>query len=126
VSTNILQSLARLQSPLGDSLKATMKHYTDVGTSRYELECSTRAFQTLLIVYLGQATTQSRQSAKLFSSRRNWDSPNPSPSGECAPPLVPGGGAHLLAIGGVGESQNSDEGTYCTLWYSVYIYNIYC
>ncbi len=28
----------------------------------------------------------SRQSAKLFSSRRNRDSPNPSPAGECAPP----------------------------------------
>ncbi len=22
----------------------------------------------------------------IFSSRRNWDSPNPSPAGECAPP----------------------------------------
>jgi hypothetical protein len=38
---------------------------------------------------------QSRQSAKLFSSRRNWDSPNPSPAGECAPPprFWRGGGA---------------------------------
>ncbi len=34
----------------------------------------------------------------LFASRRNWDSPNPSPAGECAPPpLVLGGGAHSLA-----------------------------
>ncbi len=32
-----------------------------------------------------------------FSSRQNWDSPNPSHAGECAPLLVPGGGAHLLA-----------------------------
>ncbi len=32
-----------------------------------------------------------------FSSRRNWDSPNPSPVGECAPPPVLGGGAHSLA-----------------------------
>ncbi len=24
-----------------------------------------------------------------FSSRRNWDSPNPSPAGECAPPPPP-------------------------------------
>ncbi len=23
----------------------------------------------------------------LFSSRRNWDSPTPSPAGECVPPL---------------------------------------
>jgi hypothetical protein len=52
-----------------------------------------------------------------FSSRRNWDSPNPSPSGECAPPPSPFGS------GGMGsgharrrergwESSNSDEGTY--------------
>ncbi len=41
-----------------------------------------------------------------FSSRRNWDSPNPSPAGECAPTaLVPGGGAHSLARKGVVESQ---------------------
>ncbi len=43
-----------------------------------------------------------------FSSRRNWDSPNPSPAaaGKCAPPrLVPGGGAHSLAREGVGESR---------------------
>ncbi len=58
-----------------------------------------------------------------FSSRRNWDPhpPNPSPEGECAPPLlVPGGGAprnmflggaHSLAREGW-ESPNSDEGTY--------------
>ncbi len=34
--------------------------------------------------------TQSRQSARLFSSRRNWDFPNPSLAGENALPLVPG------------------------------------
>jgi len=32
-----------------------------------------------------------------FSSRRNWDSPNPSVAGECGPPFVPGVGAHSLA-----------------------------
>jgi hypothetical protein len=51
---------------------------------------------------------QSRQSANLFSCRRNWDSPNPLPAGECASPLVPGGGAHS----GGWETSNSDEGTY--------------
>ncbi len=41
-----------------------------------------------------------------FSSRRNWDSPNPSPAGECAPlPPVLGGGAHSLAREWLGESQ---------------------
>ncbi len=50
-----------------------------------------------------------------FSSRRNWDSPNPSPAGECAPPPPPPGSG-----GRSWESPNSDEGTY-TLWYSLYI-----
>ncbi len=52
-------------------------------------------------VHVGWA--QSRQSAKLFSSRRNLDSPNPLPAGECAPPppLVTVGGAHSLAREGV-------------------------
>jgi hypothetical protein len=50
---------------------------------------------------------QSRQSAKLFLKSRNWDSPNPSPAGECAPspPPVFGGGEHSLAREGWGESQ---------------------
>jgi hypothetical protein len=46
------------------------------------------------------------QSAKLFSSRRNWDSPNPSPAGDCAPP--PGSGGRGTLAGereGLGESQ---------------------
>jgi hypothetical protein len=51
-----------------------------------------------------------------FSSRRNWDSPNPSPAGERAPPyLVRGGGAHSLTR--EWESPNSDEGTYTVVLY---------
>ncbi len=38
-----------------------------------------------------------------FSSRRNWDSPTPSPAGECAPPPL-----GKRRWGG----PNSDEGTY--------------
>ncbi len=41
-----------------------------------------------------------------FSSHWNWDSPTPSPPGECAPPpLVRGGGANSLAGDGLGGSQ---------------------
>ncbi len=45
---------------------------------------------------------QSRQSARLFLSRLNWDSPGPSTAGECfsIPPSFGsggGGGAHSLA-----------------------------
>ncbi len=59
------------------------------------------SLQSSLTVY-----TQSRQSAKRFSSRWNWDSPTPLAAGECAPPpFGPGGRAHLLAAKGVGESQ---------------------
>jgi hypothetical protein len=52
------------------------------------------------------------QSAKLFSSRRNWDSPNPSPAGECAPPPWFGGRGILAGERGGWESPNSDKGTY--------------
>ncbi len=48
---------------------------------------------------------QSRQSAGLFSSRRNWDFPNPSLAGENALPLVSGWVAHSVAREGVWESQ---------------------
>jgi hypothetical protein len=47
-----------------------------------------------------------RQSAKLFSSRRNWTPPTPYAQARMSPPPpVPGGGAHSLARAGVGESQ---------------------
>ncbi len=54
----------------------------------------------------GYSNAQSRQSAKLISSRRNWDFPTPLAAGECVPPspLVRGGGT--LACGrGVGGVQ---------------------
>jgi hypothetical protein len=62
-----------------------------------------------------------------FSSRRNWDSPNPSPAGECAPPPpVLAGGAHSLAREGLGESHpKSDEGTY-TMVLFIYMYFVHC
>jgi hypothetical protein len=57
-----------------------------------------------------------------FSSRRNWDSPNPSPAGECAPPPVLGGGAPrgtLACEKGVGRVPVPTRGH--TLSYSLYI-----
>ncbi len=48
-----------------------------------------------------------------FSSRQNWDSPNPSPAGERAPP------PHLV-LGGW-ERPNSDEGTYTVVLF-IYTY----
>jgi hypothetical protein len=43
---------------------------------------------------------QSRQSAKRFSSRWNWNSPTPLAAGECAPPpFGTGGGEGTLACG---------------------------
>jgi hypothetical protein len=77
-------------------------------------------------------TAQSRQSAKRFSSRWNWDSPTPLAAGECASvpphPLVRGGGrAHSLGAKGVGESQFQRGNIHCgalyilsTLWYTAY------
>jgi hypothetical protein len=40
-----------------------------------------------------------------FSSRRNWDSPNPSPAGENSPPPFGFGGREILAGERVGKSQ---------------------
>ncbi len=45
-----------------------------------------------------------------FSSRPNWDSPTPSPAGECAPLWFWGEGHTGLRERGWG-SPNSDEGT---------------
>jgi hypothetical protein len=55
-----------------------------------------------------------------FSSRRNWDSPNPSPEGECAPlPPVLGGGHTRQGERGYGRVPIPTRGQ--TLWYSLYI-----
>jgi hypothetical protein len=65
-------------------------------------------------------TSQSRQSAKRFSSRWNWDYPTPLAAGECAPPpLWSGGGrAHSLAAKGVGESQFQRGDIHCGALYT--------
>jgi hypothetical protein len=52
-----------------------------------------------------------------FSSRRNWDSPNPSPAGECAPSTGSGRRGTLAGergVGGLGESK-FPRGDICTL-----------
>ncbi len=56
----------------------------------------------------------------LFSSRQNWDSPNPSPAGECAPPRFWGEGHTCWRERGW-ESPNSDEGTYTVVLF-IYTY----
>jgi hypothetical protein len=61
------------------------------------------------LLKLQKLMAQSRQSAKLFSSRRNWDSPNPSP--ENAPSLWFRGKGHTRWRERGWESPNSDEGT---------------
>ncbi len=58
----------------------------------------------------------------LFSSRQNWDSPNPSPADEFAPPPLwfRGEGNTRWRERGWG-SPNSDEGTYAVVLY-IYMY----
>ena len=71
----------------------------------------------------GGCWAQSRQSAKRFSSRWNWDSPTPLAAGECAPPpFGPGGRAHSLAAKGVGESQFQRRDRHCG---ALYIYKYF-
>ncbi len=59
-----------------------------------------------------------------FSSRRNWDSPNPSPVGECAPPPPPlwfRGEGHTRWRERGWESPTSNEGTYTVVLF-IYMY----
>ncbi len=66
----------------------------------------------------GSSWAQSRQSAKRFSSRWNWDSPTPLAAGECAPPpFGTGGRAHSLAAKGVGESKFQRGDIHCGALY---------
>jgi hypothetical protein len=58
-----------------------------------------------------------------FSSRRNWDYPNPLLASECAPPPALGGGAHSLAERGVGRVPIPTRGH--TLWYSLYLHTLW-
>jgi hypothetical protein len=65
-------------------------------------------------------TTQSRQNARLFSIRPNWD---PSPAGECISPCFGSGGRGTLACGrGGGESQFRRGDRHCgTLGTGIYV-----
>jgi hypothetical protein len=73
---------------------------------------------TVLTIQEQTVWSQSRQSAKRFSSRWNWDSPTPLAVGECAPPpFGTGGRAHSLAAEGVGESQFQRRDIYCAALY---------
>ncbi len=74
--------------------------------------CQARA--TVLYSY-----AQSRQSAKLFLQRWNWNSPTPLGAGGCAPPppFGPGGRAHSLAAKGLGESQFQRGDIHCGALY---------
>ncbi len=87
---------------------------------------SSRGAITVKLLYVRYTTqlllSQSRQSAKLFSSRRHWDSPNPSPAGECPPPPTlwfRGEGHNRYWERVLGESH--DEGTYTVVLF-IYVY----
>ncbi len=60
-----------------------------------------------------------------FCSRPNWDSPTPSPPGECAPPFGPGGGRRgrhtRFRERGLGESQfRRGNNIHCDTLFSIY------
>ncbi len=57
---------------------------------------------------------------RFFSSRRNRDSPNPSPTGECVAPLGSGGRGTLAGETGVGRVPIPTREH--PLWYSIYTY----
>jgi hypothetical protein len=86
--------------------------------SRFSLRHPLKISQHFYSVQLQPMEPQSRQSAKRFSSRWNWDPPTPLAAGECAPPpFGPGGRAHSLAAKGVGESQFQRGDIHCGALY---------
>jgi hypothetical protein len=73
----------------------------------------------LLLPLRLHSTHRAGRVLRFFSSRWNWDSPNPSPAHECAPhPVVPGGGAHA---GDRGDGRVPITTRGHTLWYSLYV-----
>ncbi len=75
----------------------------------------------------GVCAPQSRQSAKLFLQSSDWDSPNPSPAGECTPiPRFWGEGHTRWRERGWG-SLDSDGGTYTVvLFICIYVRTLWC
>ncbi len=87
-----------------------------------------RSRSSLLLYYVGKIARSAivvRISHRVgrvlsfLSSRRNWDFPNSSPAGECAPPRF-WGRVTLAGERGVGRVPIPARGH--TLWYSLYIY----
>ncbi len=77
---------------------------------------------TFLDEFTRKRKSQSRQSARPFL-QSFWDSPAPSPAGECAPPphLVGGGGVDTRWKERGWRGPNSDEGTDTVVLY-LYMY----
>jgi hypothetical protein len=86
--------------------------------SETALPASPKSYGFVKTTFLCRA--ESRQSAQLFSSRRNWDSPNPSPAGECARSAGSGGRGTLAGERGGGRVPIPTKGH--TLCGTLFIY----
>ncbi len=79
-------------------------HHDGMYARKWPLPC------TLCVLCMWFSLNTSRFGLQCMSPRRNWDSPNPSLAGECAPPPRTGGvHAHSPAGEGLGGSANSDD-----------------
>ncbi len=70
--------------------------------------CRTNSWHTFHFLHHPSHTTLGNEHRvgrvlSFFSSRRNWDSPNPSPAGECATPFGSWGRGTLAGERGVGR-----------------------
>jgi hypothetical protein len=88
---------------------------------------NTWQYYCVLVWYIPQSRDRV---LSFFSSRRNWDSPTPSPAGDCAPsPLIPGGGEGHTRLRERGwGSPNSNKGTYTVvlhLYLSLVVFSLH-
>jgi hypothetical protein len=103
--------------PLNDIFEESSTYFRDLSSCK--IVSNFCAFlQDNVAGFLGQcASHRVDRVLSFFSSRPNWDSPNPSPAGECVPPFGSGGTPSRGERGwGVPIPTRGQ-----TLWYSRYI-----
>jgi hypothetical protein len=85
-----------------------------------EVEPNIMTTKTLGFHYVYKKFHRVGRVLSFFSSSRNYDSPNLSPAGECAPPPFFGSGGRDILAGERGGGRVPIPTRGHTLWYSIY------